>query len=85
MDTHDIAVAFRRNELQNRVDRRRRLLAQLKNEGELWKEELTPAEKAITEEALAQIYLQNLYFAVDTEVALGYWKRLWYALINKHV
>ena len=85
MDQAFIAAFFRKAELERRRDRRNHLLALWESEAKLLKEELDPAAYHAHRSAIADIQAQELIYQQQTEVSLGYWKRLWYALINKKI
>lgn len=78
MNQQDIANIFRRTELENRARRREALL---RSEAALEHEQLDAQAKTATVHALDSIRRQQV--AYEQATRLGYWRRLWYALINK--
>lgn len=89
----EIAALFRKSELERRESRRKILL----NHAALDEEKLTsPIDIQANAEALKRISLQQLEYensVANLAVAeqrsrwrrLGYWRRLWLALINKEL
>ena len=74
----EIAVMFRKGELQRRQARREKLLA---NEAALADEMLNAEEQAAHDKAIARIKENHL--AMAKEMSPGYWLRLWRALLNR--
>jgi hypothetical protein len=85
MSPEEIAAGFRAAELQRREARRKILL----NHAALDEEKLTsPVDIQANAAALKRISLQQLEYENKLREArprLGYWRRLWFALINKEL
>lgn len=77
MNTDEIAVLFRRNELERREARRKRLV----NEVKLMSESLSPEEKSHHERAVKEMQYHALLLKKD--ITPSYWKRLWHALLGR--
>jgi len=73
MNQEQLGAMFRASELQRREARRKIIL----NQAALETEAPAPEEKA----AIESLQRQSLRFQRD--VQLTYWRRLWYAIINK--
>lgn len=88
MPPDEVAIMFRKSELQRRELRRialehelKSLIKRMDNEGMLLHEILTPEEQKIHALANKEIIRQQLAF--EREASPGYWTRLWRALLNK--
>lgn len=83
MSPEEIAAGFRTAELQRREARRKILL----NHAALDEEELTsPVDIRANAEALKRISLHQLEYERQLAALrprVGYWRRLWLALLNK--
>lgn len=73
-----IAQQFREGELRRREARRAALL---RNEAALASEPLTPFDRQVHAAAVESLKKQQLAF--ERETSVGYWRRLWAALLNK--
>lgn len=78
MTPEQIAVIFRKGELERRAARRRALLA---NEARLASEPLTEFDKKVHALTIEELKQQSVDF--EKEITPSYWRRLWRALLNK--
>jgi hypothetical protein len=73
----EIAIMFRQVELARRLERRQRLINELK----LPSENLTEFDQKINNKAVDQLRKENLRFRALT--IPGYWSTLWLALLGR--
>ena len=73
----DIATVFRQGELTRRQQR----MQVIENHLALRNERLTPQEREIDKKAKKQ--LQAARMELERSISVGYWRRLWLALLNK--
>ena len=78
MTPEQVAVMFRKNELERRAARQKALLA---NEARLASEPLTEFDKKVHAIAIGELKQQREDF--EKEIIPSYWRRLWRALLNK--
>lgn len=78
MNQEQIAVMFRKGELERRRQRHEQLL---RNEAALRDEPLTEFDKKVHEQAVTEVKKYKL--AIEKETSPGYWARLWRALLNR--